>query len=436
MPKIAKVLSTVELNRITKGGWHAVGGVAGLLLQVRKPAQAGAPAPRSWILRMRIGNERQLIGLGSYPQVSLAQARVQAKALAQDVKQGVDVRAQKRAQRSAVIAAASKNKTFVECAAAYMEAHSEDYTSAKHRKQWPATLTMYAYPVIGKILISDITMRHVLDVLLQDTIGKDKQVGKLWYVKTETAKRLLGRIKTVLDYATVNEYRTGNNPAIWKGYLETQLPSPSKLSKTKHHPAIPYPEIGDFMCNLRLNGLISAKALEFLILTAVRSGSVRMAEWPEIDFAEKLWVIPAAHTKAKKHEHRVPLPPRAITLLQSLPKLAGNPKLFPSARGKALSDMTLSQLMRRMRERGEFTAEGVPHGFRSTFRDWAAEQTSYSDEIRKAASGHAVGDAVHQAYQRTDLLDKRRRLMNEWAKFLDRPSKIKQNNVRSIKGKV
>ena len=436
MPKIAKVLSTVELNRITKGGWHAVGGVAGLLLQVRKPAQAGAPAPRSWILRMRIGNERQLIGLGSYPQVSLAQARVQAKALAQDVKQGVDVRAQKRAQRSAVIAAASKNKTFVECAAAYMEAHSEDYTSAKHRKQWPATLTMYAYPVIGKILISDITMRHVLDVLLQDTIGKDKQVGKLWYVKTETAKRLLGRIKTVLDYATVNEYRTGNNPAIWKGYLETQLPSPSKLSKTKHHPAIPYPEIGDFMCNLRLNGLISAKALEFLILTAVRSGSVRMAEWPEIDFAEKLWVIPAAHTKAKKHEHRVPLPPRAITLLQSLPKLAGNPKLFPSARGKALSDMTLSQLMRRMRERGEFTAEGVPHGFRSTFRDWAAEQTSYSDEIRKAASGHAVGDAVHQAYQRTDLLDKRRRLMNEWAKFLDRPSKIKQNNVRSIKGKI
>jgi integrase len=436
MPKIAKVLSTVELNRITKGGWHAVGGVAGLLLQVRKPAQAGAPAPRSWILRMRIGNERQLIGLGSYPQVSLAQARVQAKALAQDVKQGVDVRAQKRAQRSAVIAAASKNKTFVECAAAYMEAHSEDYTSAKHRKQWPATLNMYAYPVIGKILISDITMRHVLDVLLQDTIGKDKQVGKLWYVKTETAKRLLGRIKTVLDYATVNEYRTGNNPAIWKGYLETQLPSPSKLSKTKHHPAIPYPEIGDFMCNLRLNGLISAKALEFLILTAVRSGSVRMAEWPEIDFAEKLWVIPAAHTKAKKHEHRVPLPPRAITLLQSLPKLAGNPKLFPSARGKALSDMTLSQLMRRMRERGEFTAEGVPHGFRSTFRDWAAEQTSYSDEIRKAASGHTVGDSVHQAYQRTDLLDKRRRLMNEWAKFLDRPSRkkvAKVSNIRRLK---
>jgi integrase len=435
MPKIAKVLSTVELNRITKGGWHAVGGVAGLLLQVRKPAQAGAPAPRSWILRMRVGNERQLIGLGSYPQVSLAQARVQAKALVQDVKQGVDIRAQKRAQRSAVIAAASKNKTFVECAAAYMEAHSEDYTSAKHRKQWPATLNMYAYPVIGKILISDITMRHVLDVLLQDTIGKDKQVGKLWYVKTETAKRLLGRIKTVLDYATVNEYRTGNNPAVWKGYLETQLPSPSKLSKTKHHPAIPYVDIGDFITALRRDDNISAKALEFLILTAVRSGSVRMAEWSEINFNDQLWTIPAANTKTKQ-EHRVPLAPRAIKLLQSLPKLAGTSKLFPSARGKALSDMTLSQLMRRMKERGELKVEAVPHGFRSTFRDWAAEQTSYSDEIRKAASGHTVGDSVHQAYQRTDLLDKRRRLMNDWAEFLNRPSKVKQDNVRSIKSKV
>ncbi len=435
MPKIAKPLSNVAVNRITSVGWHAVGGVAGLLLQVRKPAQAGAPAPRSWILRIRVGNERQLIGLGSYPQVSLAQARGQAKVLTQDARQGVDLRAQKRAQRSAVIAAASKNITFKECASAYMEAHSEDYTSAKHRKQWPATLNMYAYPVIGKILISDITMRHVLDVLLQDTIGKDKQVGKLWYVKTETAKRLLGRIKTVLDYATVNEYRTGNNPAIWKGYLETQLPSPNKLSQTNHHPAVPYANIGDFMSILRLNDTISARAFEFLILTAVRSGSVRMAEWPEIDLDEKLWIIPAANTKTKQ-EHRVPLAPRAITLLQSLPKLAGNPKLFPSARGKAISDMTLSQLMRRMRERGELKVAAVPHGFRSTFRDWAAEQTSYSDEIRKAASGHTVGDSVHQAYQRTDLLDKRRRLMNEWAKFLDRPSKIKQNNVHAIKVKA
>lgn len=436
MPKIAKPLSNVAVNRIISVGWHAVGGVAGLLLQIRKSAQKDAPIPRSWILRIRIGNERQLIGLGSYPQVSLAQARERAKALTQDAKQGIDLRAQKRALRSSLVAAASKNKTFKECAVAYMEAHSEDYTNDKHRKQWPATLNMYAYPVIGELLVSDITMRHVLDVLLQDTTGKDKQVGKLWYVKTETAKRLLMRIKTVMDYATVNEYRSGNNPAVWKGYLETQLPSPSKLSRAKHHPAVPYTDIGDFMDNLRRNESISAKALEFLIITAVRSGSVRMAEWPEIDLDKKLWVIPAANTKTKQ-EHRVPLAPRAIKLLQSLPRITGNPKLFPSARGKALSDMTLSQLMRRMRERGELKVEAVPHGFRSTFRDWAAEQTSYPDEIRKAASGHTVGDSVHQAYQRTDLLEKRRRLMNEWAKFLDRPSNnIKPSNVRAIKEKV
>lgn len=432
MPKLAKVLSNVEVNRISSVGWHAVGGVAGLLLQVRKPSKQDAPTPRSWILRVRVVNERQIIGLGPYPQVSLAQAREKAKVLTQDARQGIDLRAQKRAQRSSMIAAASKSKTFAECANAYMDAHSEDYTSDKHRKQWPSTLSTYAYPIIGNLLVSDITMRHVLDVLLQNTTGKDKKIGKLWYVKTETAKRLLGRIKTVLDYATVNEYRSGNNPAVWGGYLETQLPSPSKLSKTNHHPAIPYADIGDFITALRGDDNISAKALEFLILTAVRSGSVRMAEWSEINFNDQLWTIPAANTKTKQ-EHRVPLSPRAITLLQSLPKLAGTSKLFPSARGKALSDMTLSQLMRRMKERGELKVEAVPHGFRSTFRDWAAEQTSYSDEIRKAASGHTVGDSVQQAYQRTDLLDKRRRLMNEWAEFLNRPSTKSRSNVSQIR---
>ena len=169
MPKLAKVLSNVEVNRISSVGWHAVGGVAGLLLQVRKPSQQDAPTPRSWILRVRVGNERQIIGLGAYPQVSLAQAREKAKVLTQDARQGIDLRAQKRAQRSSMIAAASKSKTFAECANAYMDAHSEDYTSDKHRKQWPSTLSTYAYPIIGNLLVSDITMRHVLDVLLQNT---------------------------------------------------------------------------------------------------------------------------------------------------------------------------------------------------------------------------------------------------------------------------
>ena len=434
MPKIAKSLSPVEVNRLKAPGWHAVGGVAGLLLQVREPARVGAQISRSWILRVRVGDKRQPFGLGSYPQVSLAEAREQAKKLVADARQGVNPKEKKKSARSALLSAAAKNKTFQECADAYMEAHSQDYSNDKHRKQWAATLETYAYPVIGKQLVSGITMRSVLDVLLQDTHSADKTVGKLWHTKTETAKRLLGRIKTVLDFATVNEYRTGTNPAQWTGHLDTQLPSPKKLAGIKHHPAIPYGDMGDFMPRLRTNGSIGAKALEFLILTGVRSGSVRLADRSEIDFTKKLWVIPAAHTKTKQ-EHRVPLAPQAIKLLLTLPTMAGTTKLFPSTRGGALSDMALSQLMRGMRERGERHVEAVPHGFRSTFRDWGAEQTSYPDEIRKAASGHTVGDSVQQAYQRTDLLEKRRRMMDDWAKFLDQASGKPSVKVTQLKRK-
>jgi len=435
MPKIAKSLSTVEVNRIITPGWHAVGGVAGLLLQVREPAREGAQISRSWILRVRVGDKRQPFGLGSYPQVSLAEAREQAKKLVADARQGVNPKEKKKSARSALLSAAARNKTFQECADAYMEAHSQDYSNDKHRKQWAATLETYAYPVIGKQLVSDITMRSVLDVLLQDTQSADKTVGKLWHTKTETAKRLLGRIKTVLDYATVNEYRSGSNPALWKGHLSTLLAKPSQIAKIKHHDSVPYPEIGAFMEQLRKNASISAKALEFLILTAVRSGSVREADWSEIDLDAKLWTIPANHTKTNK-EHRVPLAPQAIALIRSATKLSSSTKIFPSPRGNALSDMALSQLMRGMRERGELTVKGVPHGFRATFRDWAAEQTSFPDEIRKVASGHTVGDSVQQAYQRTDLLEKRRKLMEMWATFIGMPSAKKGNRVTAIRKKA
>jgi len=435
MPKIAKPLNDIQVRRINRVGWHAVGGVAGLLLQVRNPSKEGAQIPRSWILRVKVGDDRQPIGLGSYPQVSLAEAREQAKKLVIDAKQGINLKAKKRAERSALLSAASKNKTFKECAEAYIEAHSSDYSSDKHRKQWPSTLTAYAYPIIGNMFVSDISMRDVLSVLTQETSVTETEKGKLWYVKTETAKRLLGRIKTVLDYATVNEYRTGTNPAQWTGYLSTQLPSPKKLQKVEHHPAVPYQMIGDFISKLRKNDSISAKAVEFLILTAVRSGSVRQAEWSEIDYDKKLWVIPAKHTKAKQ-EHRVPLQSQAIRLLQTLPKMAGSNIVFPSPTGKALSDMALSQLMRRMKKCGELTVEAVPHGFRSTFRDWAAEQTAYPDEIRKAASGHTVGDSVKEAYQRTDLLEKRRQLMLEWAKFCDKVTQPSTDKVTPLRRKA
>lgn len=433
MPKIAKQMTAVEVNKLKNVGWHAVGGVAGLLLQIRKPTNASAPTPRSWILRVMIGDTRELIGLGSFPQVTLAEAREKAKLLVADAREGIDLKAKKKTAKSALLAAAARNKTFKECAEAYMTAHASSYTNDKHRKQWASTLITYAYPVIGKMLVADLTMRHILDVLQQDI--RDEKTGDtsgtLWQVKTETASRLQGRIKTVLDFAIVNEYRSGTNPALWAGYLDTQLPSPKKIKQVEHHAAVPYPQIGSFMAQLRQHSSISAKALEFLILTAVRSGSVRMADWSEIDLKQKLWVIPAAHTKTKQ-EQRVPLPQQAITLLKSLPKMTDTTLVFPSAKGGALSDMAMSQFMRGMRERGELLIEAVPHGFRSTFRDWAAEQTSYPDEIRKAASGHTVGDAVQQAYQRTDLLEKRRRLMTDWANFLAKQSATRSAKVHPI----
>jgi integrase len=432
MPKIAKELSALEVKRLTRPGWHAVGGVAGLLLQVKPPSSPEAQPSRSWILRVQVEGKRSPVGLGAYPQVTLAEARETARKLANEAKGGVNLVARKRAQRSALLASAAKNKTFQECADAYMEAHASDYTNDKHRKQWSATLQTYAYPVIGKLLVADISMRHVLDVLLQTTTHRNGSSGKLWHTKPETAKRLLDRLRRVLDYATVNEYRSGTNPAIWKGYLDTQLPSPRGLKEIKHQPAVPYAQIGDFMANLRKNASTSAKALEFLILTLVRSGSVRLATWDEIDFEQKVWTIPAAHTK-KKREHKVPLQQQAIKLLQSLPEIVGSNLIFPNAHNKPLSDMALSQLMRGMRERGELKVEAVPHGFRSTFRDWAADQTNYSDEIRKAANGHSTGDSTKEAYQRTDLLEKRRGLMEKWADFIDTPNQEHSETVVPIR---
>lgn len=437
MPKVAKELSALEVKRLKAPGMHFVGGVAGLLLQIKSAAGLNPTLSSSWILRVRIGAQRRHIGLGGYPQVSLADARQEAKKQLSLIKEGIDPIVKRKTDRSRLIAESSKARTFKQCAEEYIATHNKTYSSKKHAQQWINTLEQYVYPVIGNILVSDLSRAHIIDVLQQEIREPktNKILGKFWDVRTETASRVQGRIKSIIDYAIVAEYRTNINPAIWSGYLATQLPSPKKITKTTHHPAVPYAAMGDFMPRLRKNGSISAKALEFLILTGVRSGSVRMAEWSEVDFAKKLWIIPASHTKTKQ-EHRVPLSKQAVDVLESLPRIAGNPKMFPSTKGGMLSDMALSQLMRGMRERGELTIDAVPHGFRSTFRDWGAEQTNYPDEIRKAASGHMVGDAVKQAYQRTDLLEKRRKLMDEWANFLDMPSASNAEKVVAIRGKV
>jgi integrase len=375
------------------------------------------------VLRIKNGAKRVPLGLGSYPQLTLKEAREKAQRLVVEARDGVDLLESKRARRQALLDAQAKSKTFEQVAKEYVEAHSADYTNEKHRKQWVSTLQSYAYPLIGKMPVASIEMTHILQVLTQETTGHDGEPAKLWYAKPQTGYRLLGRIKTVLDAASVAGYRSGTNPATWTGYLDTQLPSPKKVRPVKHHKAAPYERLGEVMAALRRNDSISSKALQFLCLTAVRSGSVRLAQWDEIDFQKKLWTIPAANTKTRQ-EHRVPLQPEAVELLKSVPRMVGVKRIYPNPRGTALSDMALSQLMRGLLERGEITVEAVPHGFRSTFRDWAAEKTSYPDEIRKAASGHTVGDAVQKAYQRSDLLEKRRELMDDWAKFVSkRPTK-------------
>lgn len=431
MPKIAKELSAIEVKRIKTPGMHFVGGVAGLALQLKNSEAA------SWILRVRIGGQRKHIGLGGFPQVTLAEARGAAKNQLTLINSGIDPIAKKKIDKSRLKAEAAKAKTFKDCAQEYLQKHQSSYSNAKHAKQWASTLETYAYPIIGNLLVSDLNRKDILDVLEQPIKDQqtNKKIGTFWAARTETASRVQNRIKSIIDFAIVAEYRDKINPATWSGYLDTQLPQPNKISTVRHHPAVPYSEVGDFIFALRSHKSISARALEFLILTGVRSGSVRLAHWDEINFDNALWTIPAAHTKTRQI-HRVPLTKQSIKLLRELPKIKGQTHIFPSARGKALSDMALSKLMKDMRKRNEFKTDAVPHGFRSTFRDWAADQTNYPDELRKIASGHKVGDSVLQSYQRTDLLDKRRRLMTDWANFLDKHSVSKSPKVVQIRKKA
>ena len=431
MPKIAKELSAIEVKRIKTPGMHFVGGVAGLALQLKNSEAA------SWILRVRIGGQRKHIGLGGFPQVTLAEARGAAKNQLLLINSGIDPIAKKKIDKSRLKAEVAKAKTFKDCAQEYLQKHQSSYSNVKHAKQWASTLETYAYPIIGNLLVSDLNRKNILDVLEQPIKDQqtNKKIGTFWAARTETASRVQNRIKSIIDFAIVAEYRDKINPATWSGYLDTQLPQPNKISTVKHQPAVPYSEAGDFMAALRKHKNISAKALEFLILTGVRSGSVRQAQWEEIDLDNALWTIPAAHTKTRQM-HRVPLTKQTIKLLKDLPKIKGQTHVFPSAKGKELSDVALSKLMKDMRKRNEFKTDGVPHGFRSTFRDWAADQTNYPDELRKVASGHKVGDSVQQSYQRTDLLEKRRRLMAEWSNFLDKTSINKTTKVVQIKKKV
>jgi integrase len=396
MPKKAKVLGALDVSRLAREGepgLHAVGGVAGLHLQVD---DGGA---RSWILRVTIGDRRPDMGLGGYPDVTLAGAREAARAARAKIKAGIDPIAEARAARSVLKAAMAGAWTFDACAAEYIKAKASEWKNAKHATQWENTLAKYASPKIGALQVRDVELPHVLSV-----------IEPIWTTKTETANRVRNRMELVLDWATVRGYRKGLNPARWRGHLATVLAKPSKVSKVVHHPALSDTDVGAFMQDLRKCEGIGARALEFVILTACRSGEVRGATWPEIDLDGATWTIPAERMKADR-EHRVPLSAAALRLLRHLPRIPGDALVFPAPRGGQLSDMTLTAVLRRMK------VDVVPHGFRSTFRDWCGERTNYPREVAEMALAHAIGNKTEEAYRRGDLFVKRRSMMNAWAAF-------------------
>lgn len=393
MPKKAKELSAIEVQRLTTEGLHFVGGVAGLALQV---LPSGG---RSWVLRTKVGSKRRDMGLGGFPDVPLADARAAARAARAKIRAGVDPIEEARALRSLLKASQAAALTFEQCAGEYIKAHKSGWKSEKHAQQWTNTLGTYAFPHLGSILVRDIALANVLAVL-----------KPIWETKTETASRVRSRVELVLDWATAHGYREGLNPARWRGHLDKILPKPSKVAKVEHREALPVSEVGAFMVMLRSMEGVGAKALHFAILTAARSGEVRGATWDEFDLTAKMWTIPAARMKAGK-EHRVPLSDDAVKIIKAQPPIANSPYVFTAPRGGQLSDMTLSAVTRRM------GAACVPHGFRSTFRDWVSERTSYPGDMAEMALAHTISDKVEAAYRRGDMVEKRRRLMNDWAKF-------------------
>lgn len=391
-------LTATAVSKAHKAGYYSDGG--GLYLQV---APGGA---KTWIFRysrktLDGKTARPEMGLGGLHALSLAQARDKARTCRNQVLNGMDPIAARKASELALRLEQARAITFSDAAKQYIELNKSGWKNAKHADQWTNTIAMYCEPVFGHLAVAAIDTALVLRV-----------IEPIWSKKTETASRLRGRIESVLDWAKSKGYRTGDNPAAWKGHLDAILPSPGKVKTVNHFAALPFAQIAEFMKALRARDGIAARALEIAILTAARSGEVRGATWSEIDFEAATWTIPAARMKAKR-EHKVPLSGAAIAVLNGLKGVRDGEYVFPTARAsKPLSDMALTEVLRRM-ERSDITA----HGFRSTFRDWAAERTNFSREVCEMALAHTIGDAVEAAYRRGDLFDKRRALMNAWASF-------------------
>jgi len=396
-------LSALQVTKLTKPGLYGDGG--GLTLQIT------ATGVKSWLFRYMVAGKPFGMGLGPTHTVSLAEARQKALEARKLLIDGINPLAAKKQNQIAAALANAKMMSFDQCAEAYILAHKAGWKNAKHVDQWTNTLNTYASPVFGH-----------LPVAVIDTGLVVKCLAPIWESKTETASRVRGRIESVLGWATTSGYRTGENPARWKGHLENLLATISKTSRTKNHPSLPWPRIGAFMSALRAREGVSARAVEFAILTACRSGEVRGARWTEFDTVGKVWTIPAERMKAKR-EHQVPLSDAALDLLKSMPKDKHVDVVFAGTKGQPLSDMSLTAVIRRMNGDdkpvwADANGDGITvHGFRSSFRMWAAETTNYPREVAEHALAHQLPDAVERAYQRGSQFAKRAALMTEWAVY-------------------
>jgi integrase len=384
-------LSAVAVTQTKKRGYYSDGG--GLFLQV------GPTGAKSWVFRFRQAGRLREMGLGPLHTVRLAEAREKALDCRKARLEGRDPIEARRTERMAARTDAAKAMTFKECAEAYITSHRTGWRNPKHASQWGATLETYVYPHFGALPVAAVDTGLVL-----------KAIEPIWATKPETAGRVRGRIEAILDWAKVRGYRDGENPARWRGHLQQLLPARSKVRRVEHHAALPYREIGAFMTELRAQEGVAARAFEFAILTAARTGEVIGARWDEINMAERLWTIPPERMKGGR-EHRVPLSNTAIAIIEQMAAIRQSDFVFPGAQpGRSFSNMALLMTLRRM-GRGDLTA----HGFRSTFRDWAAERTNFPAEVAEMALAHAVGDKVEAAYRRGDLFEKRQRLAEAWA---------------------
>ena len=429
MAKTLARYTALDIERLAaargeKTRMHHDGG--GLYLCVDKRGSA------NWVYRYTLDGRAHTMGLGAFPKIGLSKARKAASAAREAHAARTDPLEQRAAEREARLAALRQKVTFKKAAGDYITSKRDEWKNAKHAAQWPSTLENYAYHIIGDLAVCDIDNAAVLRVLQQDVIGPDgKTTERLWTAKPETASRLRGRIEAILGWATAGGLRVGDNPARWAGLLEHQLPAKAKLprGRVKHHKALTIDEVPAFMGMLRAAQGVGARALEFGILTAARSGEVRGATWAEVDLDAKVWNIPGIRMKAGK-DHRIPLSPAAVGLLRGLPQGEGSDLIFAAPRGGMLSDMTLSAVTKRL------NCDAVPHGFRSSFRDWGAERTSYPNEMLELALAHTVSDKVEAAYRRGDMFEKRRKLMASWAEFCASTPRSAADNVHSLRLKA